>query len=204
MTDDNDDPVMARIFDRAFASVEVPPLKAIRARRARRWGRPLAAALVLVAVIVISGAIGGWLDGRRAPVAGPTLVVTTEVPPSAAPATTPCPVTNRHDAAGVAVSSGDIGLVEIRPGSFPGEKLIVLVRRGAAIGDSLELHATAVGPFGGGDVVWSTPATARTTTWGTVVFEVNSKPIGNVGCWRLTRLDAPAGDPGPHRVAPRR
>ena len=350
MTDDNDDRVMARIFDRAFATVEVPPLEAIRARRTRRWGSPLAAALVLVTVIVIAGAIGGWVGGRRAPVAGPTpldcggpttlvahpqdasltgaplgpflirgyyaegattavvqgftpgyptkmlaliahdmeatvtltgvrcsdgqplrfwmgpnrndtpfpqadlpvseermattgqldptfealqlpttggimadggymlfpsvgtyriegfasggkigevtLLVTTEVPPSAAPATAPCPVTNRHDAAGVAVSSGDIGLVETRPGSFHGEKLITLVRRGMAIGDSLELHATAVGPSAGGEVVWSTPATARTTTWGSVVFEVNSKPIGNVGCWRLTRLDAPPGDPG--------
>jgi hypothetical protein len=125
-----------------------------------------------------------------------TLLVTSEVPPAAAPTTTPCPVTNRHDAAGVTVSSGDIGLVETRPGSFPGEKLIVLVRRGTAVGDSLEIHATAVGSSAGGEVVWSTPATVRTTTWGTVVFEVNSKPIGNVGCWRLSRLDAPPGDPG--------
>ncbi len=347
---DNEDPVITRIFDRAFASVEVPPLETIRAPRTRRWGSPLAAALVLVTVIVISGALGGWLGGRRAPVAGPapldcggptrlvahprdaaltgaplgpllirgyygegatsavvqgftqgyptkmlaliahdmqaavtltgvrcsdgqalrfwmgpnrndtpfspadlpvseermsttgqldptlearqlpttggildeggymlfpsvgtyriegranggkigevTIVVTTEVPPAAAPATAPCPVTNRHDAAGVAVSSGDLGLVETRPGSFPGEKLIVLVRRGTAVGDSLEIHATAVGSFAGGEVEWSTPATVRTTTWGTVVFEVNSKPIGNGGCWRLSRLDAPADDPG--------
>jgi hypothetical protein len=350
MTNDNEDQVMTRIFDRAFASVDVPPLEGIRARRTRRWGSPMAAALALITVIVIAGAIGGWLGGRRAPAAAPTpldcgapstlvphpqdasltgaplgpllirgyyaegatsavvqgfspgyptkmvaliardmetsvtltgvrcsdgqplrfwmgpnrndtpfpqpdlpvseqrmattgqldptfealqlpttggvideggymlfpsvgtyriegfanggkigdvtLLVTGEVPPAAAPTTTPCPVTNRHDAAGVAVSSGDIGLVETRPGSFPGEKLIVLVRRGTAIGDALELHAIAVGPPASGEVVWSTPATARTTTWGTVVFEVNSKPIGNAGCWRLTRLDAPAGDPG--------
>ena len=72
MTDDNDDQVMTRIFDRAFASVDVPPLEAIRARRTRRWGPPLAAALALITVIVIAGAIGGWLGGRRAPAAGPT------------------------------------------------------------------------------------------------------------------------------------
>ncbi|MDQ6719975.1 MAG: hypothetical protein M3003_04175, partial [Candidatus Dormibacteraeota bacterium] len=349
MSSDDDDPVMARIFDHAFAGVHVPPLEAIRARRSRRSGPSLAAALALIAVLVIAGAIGGWLGGRRVPAAAPapldcgapttlaphpqdasltgapigpllirgyygegattavvqgftpgyptkmlaliardmqtnitltgvrcsdgqplrfwmgpnrndtpfpqgdlpvseqrmattgqldptfealqlpttggvideggymlfpsvgtyriegfaggtkigavTLLVTSEVPPAVTPATPPCPVTNRHDAAGVAVSSGDIGLVETRPGSFPGERLIVLVRRGAGIGDSLELHATAVGSSAGGEV-WSTPATARTTTWGTVVFEVNSKPIGNVGCWRLSRLDAPPGDPG--------
>jgi len=350
MTNDNEDEVLTRIFDRAFARVDVPPLEAIRARRTRHWGPRLASGLALVTVIVIAAAIGGWVGGRRAPAAAPTpldcgapttlvphpqdasltgaplgpllirgyyadgattavvqgfmpgyptkmlaliardmdatitmtgvrcsdgqplrfwmgpnrndtpfpqadlpvseqrmattgqldptfealqlpttggimadggymlfpsvgtyriegfvrgakigdvtLLVTSEIPPAAAPTTAPCPVTNRHDAAGVAVSSGDIGLVEIRPGSFPGEKLIVLVRHGTAIGDSLELHATAVGPSAGGEVVWSTPATARTTTWGTVVFEVNSKPIGNVGCWRLSRLDAPPGDPG--------
>jgi hypothetical protein len=351
MTSDNDDEIMTRVFDHAFASIDVPPLEAIRARRKRR-SAPLAAALALIAVVVIAAAIGGWVGGRRAPAAAPappdcgspttlvphpqdasltgaplgpllirgyyadgattavvqgftpgyptkmlaliardmdatirmagvrcsdgqplrfwmgpnrnatpfpqadlpvseqrmattgqldptfealqlpttggiideggymlfpsvgtyriegfargakigevTLLVTSEVPPAAAPTTAPCPVTNWHDAAGVAVSSGDIGLVEIetRPGLFPGEKLIILVRRGTAIGDSLELHATAVGRSGGGEVVWSTPATGRTTTWGTAVFEVNSKPIGNGGCWRLNRLDALAGDPG--------
>jgi hypothetical protein len=45
-------------------------------------------------------------------------------------------------------------------------------------------------------VVWSNPATARTTAWGTAVFEVNTNPIGNAGCWRITRLDAPSSDPG--------
>ena len=349
MTDD-DDRDMARIFDRAFASVDVPSLETIRRRRARPVRTLVPAPLALVAVVVIAALIGGWLGGRRAPATAPTpldcgsptalvphprepsltgaplgpflirgyyaegattavvqgfipgyptkmlaliardmdatitltgarcsdgqplrfwmgpgrndtpfpqadlpvseqrmattgvlaptfdpiqfptttgiishggymlfpsvgtyrieafangskisevtLLVTTDVAPPAAGTTVPCPATTTRDPSGVVVSSGDIGLLETRPGSFPGEKVVVLTRRGSALGDSLEVQATAVGRPGGGVVVWSNPATARTTAWGTVVFEVNTNPIGNAGCWRITRLDAPSSDPG--------
>ena len=70
MTDD-DDRAMTRIFDRAFASVDVPPFDAIRHRRSRRVGTLLPTALALVAIVVIAGLIGGWLGGRRAPAAAP-------------------------------------------------------------------------------------------------------------------------------------
>ena len=350
MTDNDDDRAMARIFDRAFASVSVPSLEAIRRGRSRRVGTLLPAAFALVTVIVIAGLIGGWLGGRRVPAATPTsldcgsptalaphprassltgaplgpvlirgyyaqaattavvqgftlgyptkmlvliardmdvdvtltgarcsdgqplrfwmgpgrsdtpfpqadlpvsearmattgqldptlqalrlpttagvidyggymlfpsagtyriegfanggkigdvtLLVTSDVPPAAAPTITPCPVTTTRDTSGVVASSGDIGLLETRPASFPGEKLVVLVRRGGAIGESLEVHATALGPRGGGEVIWSNPPSARTTSWGTVAYEVNTKPLGNVGCWRIARSDAPASDPG--------
>jgi hypothetical protein len=96
----------------------------------------------------------------------------------------------------VITSSGDVGLIEIRPATFPGEMLIVLVRRGSQSTDSLGLRAEALTPPGGGMVMWSTPATPRTTAWGSVAFEVNTKPIGNTGCWRLIRSDAPTTDPG--------
>lgn len=69
---DNDDRAMARIFDRAFASVDVPSLEAIRGGRSRRVGTLVPAALALVTVVVIAGLIGGWLGGRRMPAAAPT------------------------------------------------------------------------------------------------------------------------------------
>ena len=348
MTDDDRD--MARIFDRAFASVEVPSLEAIRRRRTRPVRTLVPALLALVTVVVIAALIGGWLGGRRVPATAPTpldcgspttlvphpqealltgaplgpllirgyyaegattavvqgftpgyptkmlaliarnmeanitltgarcsdgqplrfwmgpgrndtpfpqadlpvseqrmattgqlnptlealqlpttagiisdggymlfpsagtyriegfasggkigevtLLVTTDVPSATNQTTTPCPVTTTRTVLGVVVSSGDLGLLEMRPGSFPGEKVVVLARQGNAPGDSLAIRASALGPQGGGEVVLSIPATARTTVWSTAVFELNSKPLGNVGCWRITRLDAPAGDPG--------
>jgi hypothetical protein len=106
----------------------------------------------------------------------------------------PCPVTSTRDASGV-ISAGDLGLIEIHPATFPGEKIIVIVRRGAQPSDTLALRAEPVPPTGG-VVVWSTPATARTTVWGGVVFEVNTKPIGNKGCWRLVSSDLATTDPG--------
>lgn len=109
--------------------------------------------------------------------------------------TFPCPVTSTRDASGVIVATGDLGLIEIRPATFPGEKVIVLVRRGAKQSDTLALQAEPV-PQTGGAVMWATPATARTTAWGSVVFEVNTKPIGNTGCWRLVTSDGVATDPG--------
>ena len=101
-----------------------------------------------------------------------------------------------RDSSGVIVSSGDLGLLQIRPASFPGEKLIVLVRRASASGAMLELRATGLGKGGGRMVVFSTAATPQTTSWGAVVFEANSKPLGNVGCWRLSPFDAPTDDAG--------
>ena len=109
--------------------------------------------------------------------------------------TFPCPVTSTRDASGVIVATGDLGLIEIRPTTFPGEKVIVLVRRGAKQSDTLALRAEPV-PQTGGAVMWPTHATERTTAWGDVVFEVNTKPIGNAGCWRLVINDGVATDPG--------
>jgi hypothetical protein len=107
----------------------------------------------------------------------------------------PCPVTSTRDASGVITASGNLGLIEIHPATFPGEKVIVLVRRGAQEGDTLGLRAEPV-PQTGGLVMWSTPATPRATAWGSVVFEVNTKPIGNMGCWHLVSGDFATTDPG--------
>jgi hypothetical protein len=137
--------------------------------------------------------IEGFANGSK--IGDVTLLVTTEVPPGDLPPSTSCPVTTKRDPAGVIVSTGDIGFLGTRPGSFPGEQLLTFVRRGSVLGDSLGIHATALGP-GRGVVVWSTSASARTTPWGTVVFDVNSKPIGDGGCWRIARSDVSAGDPG--------
>jgi hypothetical protein len=40
-------------------------------------------------------------------------------------------------------------------------------------------------------VYWSAGATPRAHAWGDVVFEANTKPIGNIGCWRIERDDGP-------------
>jgi len=109
-----------------------------------------------------------------------------------------CPVTRQRDTTGVVVSpSRDLGLLEIRGASSPGEQqIIVLLWRGAQAGDSLDLVGAPLDSMGRGPVLWSTPATPRVIAWGNVVFEVNSKPIFNAGCWRLTRSGAPLDDPG--------
>jgi hypothetical protein len=108
-------------------------------------------------------------------------------------------VTATRDASGVITSPGsDLGLIEVLPATFPGEKLIVLVRGGGDPGTTFDTLAVRAEPLPrtGATVEWSTPASPRTTAWGSVVFEVNTKPIGNAGCWWLIRNDGPGNDPG--------
>jgi len=102
-----------------------------------------------------------------------------------------CPASTTRDGSGVITAAGDIGLLEIRPGRFADEKIIVLVRRGAILGDRLYIRATPAPGNAPGEVDWSTPATAHANAWGDVVFEANTKPIGNTGCWRIERGDGP-------------
>ena len=71
---------------------------------------------------------------------------------------------------------------------------MVFVWRGAQLGDTLEFRAVGEDAAARGQVMWSTQATSRTTAWGTVVFAVNTKPIGNAGCWRITRNNGPQDD----------
>lgn len=103
------------------------------------------------------------------------------------------PVTTTHDASGVITAGGDIGLLEVRSSGFADEKVIVLVRRGARLGDQLAIRATGLTSNARGEVYWSAGAKPRSNAWGDVVFEANTKPIGNIGCWRIERDDGPRG-----------
>ena len=173
-----------RIIDRLNAELSAIPVPARPSPRAPQRASGTLPALFAVAAIVAAIA---FVALRFVPAVSDK--ASSQVSPVA------CPATTTRDASGVITSSGDLGLVELRTATFPGEKLIVLVRRGAVPGDALELRAEAVLPPGG-KVMWSTAATPRTTAWGTAVFDVNTKPIGNGGCWRLVRNDGPADDAG--------
>lgn len=170
-----------------LASIPVPPRSPVRKLSGSPIGLP---ALVTIGLLLIAAVVG----------VPPLLRLVTVVAGSAgrpveAVAGSHCPVTTTHDGGGVVVSSGDLGLIEVRPGTFRDEQTIVLVRRGAATGQDLDLRAVAVARDAG-QVMWSVPTTARVTAWGTVVYEANTKPLGNVGCWRITRATAPPDDPG--------
>lgn len=180
-----------RILDRLNSELSLIPVPAApEVSYGGRRGGAGGAAFFTIGLVVTIAAVGGVILLSQAPDRGAS------PNPAANGSNTLCPVTSTHDASGITVSSGDIGLVEIRPDSFPGEKVIVLVWRGASTGDALMLRAVALGPRGSGEVVWSVPATARPSPWGSVVFEANSKPIGNAGCWRLLRAGTPSTEPG--------
>ena len=171
-----------RIIDRLNAELSAIPVPARPSVHAPQRASGTLPALFAVAAIVAAIA---FVALRFVPAVSDR--ASSQVSPAA------CPATTTRDASGVITSSGDLGLIEIRTATFPGEKLIVLVRRGAVPGDALELRAEAVLPPGG-KVMWSTAATPRTTAWGSAVFDVNTKPIGNGGCWRLVRNDGPADE----------
>jgi hypothetical protein len=173
-------------LNRELAAIAVP---ARPSRSAPRQASGALPTLLVIAAVLVAVAIGVF---RYLPATSDNAASQGSAPLAT---TSPCPVTSTRDASGVIVGGGNLGLIEVRPTTFPGEKVIVLVRRGAKQTDTLSLRADPV-PQTGGAVVWPTHATERTTAWGGVVFEVNTKPIGNAGCWRLVTNDGVATDPG--------
>jgi hypothetical protein len=115
--------------------------------------------------------------------------VSRATPPVATPAITPtstraivlsCEPTRKKDAAGVITVDGRFGIVgEAFTYGEDMEGALWLVRRGAALGDSIALHfeqTTGKAPA----------ASPRTTPWGDVAFKVGWKPISfSDSCWRL-------------------
>jgi len=181
-----------RIVDRLNAELSSIAIPARVAPRDAPSPGLRTAALLTAALAVLILAIGGFRTLREIPSASSSPTAAESTQPGAR---VPCPVTRQRDSSGVIVSpSGELGLLEIGPTSLGGERQIVLLWRGAKLGDSLELVAAPLDPVGRGTVMWSTPATPRATAWGDVVFDANSKPIFNAGCWRLTRSGA--DDPG--------
>lgn len=99
-----------------------------------------------------------------------------------------CPRTQATDASGVRTANGTIGIVgDTYWSSAAVNDTVLLVRRGAALGDTVGLDFRQLGSSAPASLVsYSVPATLRRTAWGEVAFPFGVKPIGFANsCWRL-------------------
>ena len=124
--------------------------------------------------------------------------VSRTTPPVATPAIVPtsttravvlsCEPTRKTDAAGVVTVDGGFGIVgEASTYGGDTEGTFWLVRKGAALGDSIALHfEQTAGKAPATWVEYNATGSPRTTPWGDVAFKVGWKPISfSDTCWRL-------------------
>src|SRR5438034_96516 len=99
-----------------------------------------------------------------------------------------CEPTRKTDAAGVVTADGGFGIVgEASTYGGDTEGAFWLVRKGAALGDSIALHfEQTAGRAPATWVEYNATGSPRTTPWGDVAFKVGWKPISfSDSCWRL-------------------